>query len=71
VHLRDYLQRFVSENPEFLPSRIPGGTGVTAGSRVNTAAGDIDIDKIRPGMSAEELDRVRKEIAKMASQTLR
>ncbi len=31
----------------------------------------VDLDKIRPGMSAEELERVRQEIARVASQTLR
>jgi hypothetical protein len=71
MHIREYLQKFVSENPEFLPSRIPGGTGVATGIRVNNNPAAIDLDKIRPGMSAEDLDRVRKEIAKIASQTLR
>src|SRR6185369_2168563 len=29
VPLKDYLTSFVTENPEFLPARIPGGTGMT------------------------------------------
>ncbi len=29
------------------------------------------MDKIRPGMSAEDRERVRQEIARVASQTLR
>jgi hypothetical protein len=31
----------------------------------------VDIDKIRPGMSSEELERAREEIARIASQALR
>jgi hypothetical protein len=34
-------------------------------------AGAIDIDKISPSMSKEELERVRQEILRVASQTLR
>jgi hypothetical protein len=67
---RDYLARFVSENPELLPARLGGGSGATAGQRTS-GSGGIDMDKIRPGMSAEDRERVRQEIAKVASQTLR
>jgi hypothetical protein len=31
----------------------------------------VSIDRIRPGMSAEEMQRVREEIVRVASQTLR
>jgi len=31
----------------------------------------VDLDKIRPGMSQEEMQRVREEIVRVASQTLR
>ncbi len=31
----------------------------------------ITLDRIRPGMSAEEMQRVREEIVRVASQTLR
>jgi hypothetical protein len=31
----------------------------------------IELDRIKPGMSKEEHDRVRQEIAKLASQMLR
>ena len=31
----------------------------------------IDLDRIRPGMSAEEMQRVREEIVRVASQTLK
>jgi hypothetical protein len=67
---RDFLVRFVSDNPELLPARLGGGSGATAGQRTS-GSGTVDIDKIRPGMSAEDRERVRQEIAKVASQTLR
>jgi hypothetical protein len=67
---RDYLARFVGDNPELLPARLGGGSGATAGQRTS-GGGGVDIDKIRPGMSAEDRERVRQEIAKVASQTLR
>jgi hypothetical protein len=71
--ITDYLTGFVQENPEFLPARIAGGTGMT-GTQKSTApahAGAVDIDKISPSMSKEELERVRQEILRVASQTLR
>ena len=70
VGLREYLARFVAENPELLPARIPGGSGATP-TAGNVPAGSFDLDKIRPGMSQEEMDRVRQEISRIASQTLR
>lgn len=70
--LQEYLACFVEENPELLPARISGGSGVHAGGR-GSAEGlsGVDIDKIKPGMSKEELERVRKEISRIASQALR
>ena len=71
--MKEFLEKFVKENPELLPARVAGGSGASGGARGSGshAAGAVDIDKIRPGMSAEELDRVRQEIARVASQTLR
>lgn len=69
VGLREYLARFVSENPEFLPARNLGGSGATPPPR-STAPGYVDLDRIRPGMSPEELEQVRREIARLASQSL-
>jgi hypothetical protein len=70
--MKEFLAQFVKENPELLPARLAGGSGASGGARGSGAgAGAVDIDKIRPGMSAEELDRVRQEIARVASQTLR
>jgi hypothetical protein len=73
VGLKDYLTAFVAENPEFLPARISGGTGMTATLKAPAAGAReaIDLEDIRPGMSGEELQRVREEIARVASQTLR
>jgi hypothetical protein len=72
--MKEFLEKFVKENPELLPPRLAGGSGASGGPRGGGSggtAGAVDIDKIRPGMSAEELDRVRQEIARVASQTLR
>jgi hypothetical protein len=71
LSLRDYLTHFVNENPEFLPARNLGGSGVLSGPRSTLAAShSVDLDKIKPGMSPEELERVRQEIARIASQAL-
>lgn len=71
--LGDFLSGFVQENPEFLPARITGGTGMTGTQKATQPAngGAIDLDKISPSMSKDELDRVRLEILRVASQTLR
>jgi hypothetical protein len=70
--LGDFLAGFVQENPEFLPARIAGGTGMTGTQKAAPqSGGGIDLDKISPSMSKEELDRVRQEILRVASQTLR
>lgn len=66
----EYLRQFVSENPEFLPARIAGGSGVTNAHRPQAANG-IDLEKIGPGMSKEDLERARQEILRVATQTLR
>jgi len=72
VGIKDYLAGFVADNPEFLPARIAGGSGVTSSQKTGSAAGEaIDLDKIRPGMSRDELERVRQEIVRIASQTLK
>ncbi len=69
---KEYLASFVAENPEFLPARIAGGTGMTAAQKSPPAGREtVDMERIRPGMSAEEMQRVREEIVRVASQTLR
>ena len=69
----EYLASFVQENPEFLPARIAGGTGMTGTQKTAPASGygAVDLDKISPSMSKEELERVRQEILRVATQTLR
>jgi hypothetical protein len=70
--LKEYLTAFVNENPEFLPARIAGGTGMTAALKAPAAGREtVDLERIRPGMSAEEMQRVREEIVRVASQTLK
>lgn len=70
----DFLRKFVEENPELLPARIAGGSGANATTRNAVPAaqgGSIDIDKIKPGMSKDELERVRQEVARLAGQALK
>lgn len=72
IGLKEYLNRFVEENPEFLPARIAGGSGSQVNLRPSgQSSGGVDLDRIKPGMSIEELERVRQEISRIASQTLR
>jgi hypothetical protein len=71
VALRDYLKQFVQENPELLPARITGGSGMGSGPKAASNTGALDLDKIRPGMSPEELEKVRQEVSRVASQALR
>jgi hypothetical protein len=66
------LSNFVGENPEFLPARISGGSGITAAHKAPREGNEtVDVDGIRPGMSKEEMERVRREILRVASQNLR
>jgi hypothetical protein len=71
AEMREYVERFVNENPELLPARLAGGSGASGGQRSAGVDTRVELEKIRPGMSPEELDRVRQEIARVASQTLR
>jgi hypothetical protein len=64
--VKDYLAQFVSENPEFLPARISGGSGAPAGQKAPVGGGAIDMDRIKPGMSKEEMERVRQEIIRLS-----
>jgi hypothetical protein len=72
VSLKDYLAGFVNENPEFLPARISGGSGISSTQRTSAGGAEsMDLDKIRPGMSSEDMERARQEIARIAAQALR
>lgn len=66
--IKEYLTHFVGENPELLPARIVGGSGATGNPRPGSYSSAFDLDKIRPGMPKEELERARQEIARVASQ---
>ena len=63
--VKEYLASFVNANPELLPARIPGGSGVTSGQKA-PASGGVDMDRIKPGMSREEMERVRQEIIRLS-----
>jgi hypothetical protein len=72
--LQECVAHFVQENPELLPARIAGGSGAVSSSRSMPQAGEgagIEIDKIKPGMNKEELERIRQHISRLASQALR
>lgn len=69
--MKDYLASFVKDNPEFLPARIAGGSGTTAAHKAPAMGGEVTLEKIRPGMNPEEMQRIREEIVRVASQTLR
>jgi len=71
VPVREYLAQFVQENPELLPARIAGGSGMGSGPKVAQNSSAVDLDKIRPGMNPEDLEKVREEISRVANQTLR
>ena len=71
AQMNEHLARFVGENPELLPARLAGGSGAGAGQRSSPAAAGLDLERIRPGMDAEELARIRQEVLRVASQTLR
>jgi len=72
IGMKDYLTGFVNSNPEFLPARISGGSGIPSNQKATAGgAAPIDIDKIRPGMSSEDMERARQEIARIAAQALR
>ncbi len=69
--LHDYIASFVQDNPELLPARIAGGSGAQSPSRQVTPEAAISLESIKPGMSKDEMERVRQHIAKLASQALR
>lgn len=69
--IREYLAQFAADNPELLPARMTGGSGAVGGPKSGPVSVGVDLDKIRPDMSPEERERVRQEIARVASQTLR
>ncbi len=71
VGMKEFLTQFVAENPELLPARISGGSGVGSAPKAAPGGGGISLDQIRPGMDPEEMERIRQEISRVASQTLK
>lgn len=71
VPMKDYLTQFVNDNPELLPARISGGSGIGQALKATSQAMSIDLDKMRPGMNPDDLERMRQEIARLANQTMR
>ena len=69
--MKDFLAQFVAENPELLPARISGGSGVGSAPKAAPGGSGITLEQIRPGMDPEELQRIREEISRVAQQTLR
>lgn len=65
VPLEEYLNRFVRENPEFLPPRISGGSGATGGGGSELTQSGFDLDAIRPGMSAKDVKQAWREVARL------
>lgn len=68
--IKEFLAEFVQQNPEFLPARIAGGSGAASPQKPAAGVG-IDLERIHPGMSPEELRRVREQISEVAAQSLR
>jgi hypothetical protein len=71
VGLKEYLSGFVHENPEFLPARIQGGTGIAHGTRAPQTNAAVDMDSISPSMSKDDRERVRQEILRVTAQDRR
>lgn len=70
VPLHEHLSQWVVANPEFKPARIAGGTGSSPARSGAAGASSFELERIRPGMSPEEMERARQEIARVAAQTL-
>ncbi len=66
VPVKDAILHFLDQNPEFLPPRNLGGSGVGSSPRSYQNSPGIDLDSIKPGMSAEDMARARREIARLA-----
>ncbi len=70
VPLKEYLTQWVAANPEFKPPRIAGGAGTSPSRSSAAGSSSFDLERIRPGMSAEEMERARQEISRVAAHAL-
>jgi hypothetical protein len=69
VGLVEYLAKFVEANPELLPARRLGGSGSVGAGRGEEGS-VMDVDSIRPGMDPAEMERARREVARVISRSL-
>lgn len=69
--MREHLAAFVEQNPEFLPARISGGSGVSSPPRGGQMHAALELERIKPGMSPEELQKAREQVSQLALQSLR
>ena len=69
VGLGEYLAKFVEANPELLPARRLGGSGSVGAGRGEEGS-VMDVDSIRPGMDPAEMERARREVARVISRSL-
>jgi hypothetical protein len=69
IGLGEYLAKFVEANPELLPARRLGGSGSVGAGRVEEGS-VMDVDSIRPGMDPGEMERARREVARVISRSL-
>ncbi len=70
VELREYLVSFVDKNPELMPARMWGGAGASAGSS-DKYSDRVDLESIRPGMPREDLEKARRQVMEVFSQSVR
>ncbi len=68
VPYAEHVVKFLEENPELLPARNLSGSGVTSSLAIHKTAPEIDIDSIRPGMTSEEMAKVREAISRVANE---
>ena len=65
IPVGEYLDRFLADNPEFLPPRIAGGSGVSGRGSRELGSSGIDLESIQPGMSRDETRAAWKEVARL------
>ena len=70
VPLSEYLEGFVTQNPELLPVRVGGGSGIGIAKGTAVEEG-IELESIRPGMPREEWNKAREYISKLLLNSIR
>jgi len=63
--LDEYLSRFLGENPELLPPRIAGGSGITPREGMELSRAGFALEDIRPGMKPDQTKQAWKEVARL------